>query len=156
MIKSLQVKLALFFKAVKVNPKHYIYCLEKITRLWIMANCNSFSYFYYYCYSKIYFWFVTIVVKFFSIANYCQKALKKLNNIIIDWFTIRNWLYIIMDFWQFDTTIDWKIIRKNINKLLVISIANDILVSLEIYIFYLRYLENEFLRFVELLNSITK
>lgn len=54
----------------------------------------------------MFFYKVNTMVRFTSTLRCCQKAIKKLNNIIIAQLTTNNWLNILNNIWRFDIITD--------------------------------------------------
>lgn len=60
----------------------------------------------------MFFHFVTIVVMLTSSFRHCQKAIKKLNNIIIAYLITNRRLNILSNIWRFNISVDKKMLGK--------------------------------------------
>lgn len=110
--KSLRNRLALYVKATKTMSKCCTNCLDWIEQIWSVANWNKFAQLYYFRSNKLFFCYIIIIIKLSLTFSCCQKAIKKLNNIIIAKLTTSNWPNILSNIWRFDTIASWKMLKK--------------------------------------------
>lgn len=96
------------------------------------------------------------MVRFTLTPSRCQKAIKKLNNIIIAWVTTNNWPNKLSNTWKFDITADWKMLEEEFKTWPADAIPDAILLILGIYVINLGYLEDRSPRVIELLDDGTE
>lgn len=85
-----------------------------------------------------------------------QKAIQKLNIIIIARLTTENRPNIVSDLWRFDTTADWQMFRKDFEKCLPSPVADDALLRLQMHVTSLGYQKKGLPWFIELLDGSSK
>lgn len=96
---------------------------------------------------------MTIVVVLIPTPNYCQKAIKKLNNIIIAQLLINKRPNILSNTQRFNTSIDEKMFENEFKTLLVDLFSNTTLAIVNMHITNLGYLEDKLFCFTKLLDS---
>ena len=75
--------LAPYVKVGKAMSKRCASCLNRIKQTWSLSNQNRFLQLHYSRSGETFFCFMTTIVIGTSTPNHYQKAIKKLNNIVI-------------------------------------------------------------------------
>ena len=81
--------------------------------------------------------------------SHCQKAIKKLNNIVITQLTRYRLPNIPSNSWRFNTFANWKMLKEEFKMWPVDLLPDAILITVGIYIINLGYLEDKFPCFIE-------
>ena len=81
--KTLPRRLVPYVKVGKTILKYCASCFNRIKQTWSIANSKRFLQLYYPKNSEMFFSFVTIVIMHIPTFSRCQKAISKLNKIII-------------------------------------------------------------------------
>ncbi len=71
-----------------------------------------------------------------------QKAIKKLNNIVIAQLTMNRWPNILNDTWRFDTSANWKMLREEFETWPVDPLPDTTLIIVGMHVTKLGYLED--------------
>ncbi len=82
-----------------------------------------------------------------------QKAIKKLNNIVITRLTINRRLYILSNSWKFNTFANWRILGEKFEMWLADPLPDMTFIIVGMYVINLGYLEDGPFCFTELTNS---
>ncbi len=85
-----------------------------------------------------------------------QKAIRKLNNIVIARLTTNRWPNILSDTWRFDTSTDWKMLGKEFETWPADPLSDAILITVGMHFTNLGYLEDGPPRFMEFPNGGTE
>ncbi len=96
-----------------------------------------------------------MVVGYTLTPSHCQKAIKKLNNIIITQLITNNWMNILSYTWRFNITTDWKVSREEFETWPIDLIFDVTLRALGIHVTNLGYLEDKTPRITKFPNSNT-
>lgn len=154
--KSLRKGLAPYVKAAKATSKRHASCLNRIEQTWNIADRNRFSQLHYPRSSETFFRFVITVVMLTPTPSRCQKAIRKLNNIIIARLTTNRRANILSDTWRFDTAADWAMLGEEFDTWLVDPFPDATLITVGMHVTSLGYLENGSPHFTELPDDSTE
>ncbi len=105
--KTLLKRLAPYIKAGKATSKRRTSCFNPIEQTWSIADQNKFSRLYYFKSSETFFHFMTMMVMHTLTPSRRQKAIKKLNNIIIARLMMYKRPNIPSNTWRFNTFANW-------------------------------------------------
>ena len=154
--KTLYKKIVPYVKAGKVTSKPCMSCFNQIKQIWNIVNYNRFSELYYLRNSEMFFCFETMVVLHTSTPSHCQKAIKKLNNIIIAQLTTNKNLNILNKTQRFDSFANQKILGKEFETWPTDPLSDVTFITVSIYLINLNYLKNGSCCFTEFSNRDTE
>ncbi len=140
--KTLCKGLGLYVKAGKAMSKRHASCLKRIEQTWSIADQNRFSRLHYPRSSESFFCFVTTVVMHTPTPSCRQKAIRKLNNIVIARVTTNRRPDILSDTWRFDTSADWKMLGEEFETWPADPLPDTTLITVGMHITNLGYLED--------------
>ncbi len=145
-----------YVKAGKASSKRCVSCLKRIEQTWSIADRNRFSRLHYPRSSETFFRFVTMVVMCTPTPSCRQKAIKKLNNIVVARLTTKRRPNILSDTWRFDTSANWKMLGEEFETWPADPFPDATLITVGMHITHLSYLEDRPPRFTELPDSGTE
>lgn len=97
-----------------------------------------------------------MVIIYIPTLSHCQKAIKKLNNIIIARLMTNRQPNILNNTLRFDTFTNWKILEKEFKTWSADPLSNAILITIGMHVANLGYLEDGSPYFIELPDSNMK
>ena len=106
--------LAGFVKAGKLNETRRPSCLTRFIKYRGVKQYDTFARLNYPRSSQTFYRKMITVVRLTATLSLCRIAIRKLNNIMINWLT--NLQHSVLpDKWQFDTGRDWEVLRDDVD-----------------------------------------